>query len=80
MALLTKSMGIITPLVLSIVVVVAWRLISYKEGHWIVLYKEKTADCIVQSVWIRSVSYMGFSERRREDVKKKSSPMFLHDR
>ena len=32
-ALLTKLMGIVTPLVLSIVVVVALRLISYTEHH-----------------------------------------------
>ena len=31
MALLTKSIGIVTPLILSIVVVVALRLISYKK-------------------------------------------------
>ena len=30
-ALLTKSIGIVTPLILSIVVVVAPRLISYKK-------------------------------------------------
>ena len=38
MALLTKSIGIITPLMLSIVVVVAWRLILYKKDSQIVLY------------------------------------------
>ena len=32
-ALLTKSIGIVTPLILSIVVVVALRYISYKRGY-----------------------------------------------
>ena len=44
-ALLTKSIGIVTPLILSIVVVVALRLISYKT--W-------SRDCIVQESASRS--------------------------
>ena len=43
MALLTKSIGIVTPLILSIVVVVALRLISYKK-----LYSPQARDHIVQ--------------------------------
>ena len=43
-ALLTKSMGIAAPLILSIVVVVAWRWISYKNS---------THDRIVQETAIR---------------------------
>ena len=38
MALLTKSIGIVTPLMLSIIVVVAWRLILYKKDSQIVSY------------------------------------------
>ena len=61
-ALLTKLIGIITPLVLSIVVVVAPRLISYNS---------QSLDCIVHQINTRSyrtenqgkiLSYMGFSE------------------
>ena len=44
-ALLTKSIGIVTPLILSIVVVVAPRLISYtgtiQVRHQIISYKRK---------------------------------------
>ena len=44
-ALLTKSIGIVTPLILSIVVVVALRLISYtgtiQVRHQIISYKRK---------------------------------------
>ena len=60
-ALLTKSIGIVTPLVLSIVVAVAPRLISYKvtetrlyrtqdtrHKHKIVLYCTRLPDRIVQ--------------------------------
>ena len=46
--LLTKQIGIITPLILSIVVSVALRLILYKEQHQIVLYKRTALDHIVQ--------------------------------
>ena len=37
-ALLTKSIGIVTPLMLSIIVVVAQRLISYKKDPQIISY------------------------------------------
>ena len=51
-ALLTKSIGIVTPLVLSIVVMVAPRLILYKEmtARW---YRtsRKLADRIVHGLW-----------------------------
>ena len=48
MALLTKSIGIITPLVLSIVVVVALRLI---------LYNGRSPDSIIQEIGLQIVSY-----------------------
>ena len=48
MVLLTKQIGIVTPLILSIVVSVALRLILYKEQHQIVLYKRTALDHIVQ--------------------------------
>ena len=61
MALLTKSIGIVTPLVLSIVVMVALRLILYKNAetrsyctqvlrhkHEIALYRTRLQDPIVQ--------------------------------
>ena len=60
-ALLTKSIGTVTPLVLSIIVVVAPRLISYTS---------QSSDHIVHQVNVRSyhtknqgkiLSYMGFS-------------------
>ena len=44
-ALLTKPIGIVTPLVLGIVVVVALRLI---------LYKKEPRDCIVHGMAVRS--------------------------
>ena len=59
-ALLTKLIGIVTPLVLSIVVMVALRLISYNS---------QLSDCIVHQINARSyhagnqgeiLSYMGF--------------------
>ena len=70
MVLLTKSIGIVTPHILSIVVIVALRLISYKS---------KSADPIVQESAIRShrtqasyqiVSYMGFDEGREKRINK----------
>ena len=50
MALLTKLIGIVTPLILSIVVVVAPRLISYKKELKIVSYMGLTRDHIVHGL------------------------------
>ena len=69
MVLLTKLMRIITPLILSIVVCVALRLISYVKrlpSH-IVLGKG-LSDCIIQGKATQIVSYMGFGVRRKEKV------------
>ena len=52
--LLTKQIGIITPLILSIVVSVALRLILYKSSRQIVSYKRTTQDHIVQEISLRS--------------------------
>ena len=78
-ALLTKPIGIVTPLVLSIVVVVAPRLISYKviearsyrtrngrHKHEIVSYRTRSLDRIVQ----------GFGERKGGG-RNEGSPMRL---
>ena len=54
MALLTKLIGIVTPLILSIVVVVALRLI---------LYTRQTPDSIVQETFVRSISYSEMDTR-----------------
>ena len=62
--LLTKSIGIITPLILSIVVMVALRWISYKGQPW---------DCIVHGFQTRSVSYMGFGVGKRKKGRKKEA-------
>ena len=75
-ALLTKLIGILTPLVLSIVVVVAPRLISYKNAyarsyrtidnhyrHKIESYRTRLQDCIVS----------GFDEGREEKGKRRQS-------
>ena len=56
-ALLTKSIGIVTPLILSIIVVVALRLISYMK---------QPRDHIVHRLLNRSLLYMGFVMRGRE--------------
>ena len=69
-ALLTKSIGIVTPLVLSIIVVVALRLISYRS---------RPQDHIVQESQTRFVSYMGFGVRKRK-TEEKGSPMRLRSR
>ena len=75
-ALLTMAIGILNPLIPSIVVVVAPRLISYKN---------QPQDCIVQRSTVRSyrtraqarsISYMGFEVRRKEK-KERGSPMYL---
>ena len=71
--LLTKSIGIVTPRILSIVVVVAPRLISYKiaetrsyrthdsrHKHEIISYHTRLLDHIVQ----------GFSDGKRREEKK----------
>ena len=71
--LLTKSIGIWTPLVLSIVVVVALRLISYKAR------RKEPSDRIVQEPPARSrqiVSYMGYGVRN-EKKRKRGSPTCL---
>ena len=62
-ALLTKSIGIVTPLILSIVVVVVLRLISYMK---------RPRDHIVHRLPNRSVSYMGFVMRGREKKRKEA--------
>ena len=62
-ALLTKSIGIIAPLILSIVVVVALRLI---------LYMRWPRDSIVCRFQTRSVLYMGFSVREKGREKKEA--------
>ena len=71
MALLTKSIGIVTPLVLSIVVVVARRLISYKkEETRSISYKkvETRSHRIVQSGKI--ISYMASVVGKEEEGKR----------
>ena len=73
MALLTKEIGISTPLVLGIVVCVALRLISYKASQ------SKPPDRIVHEtpqVSRQIVSYMGYSERSKGE-RKRGSPMYL---
>ena len=66
--LLTKQIGIVTPLILSIVVCVALRLISYRR---------ELPDCIIQVIEsdsyctgyrVRFVLYMGFGVRGKEKV------------
>ena len=48
-ALLTKSIGIVTPPILSIIVLVAPRLISYrKQPLDSIIHGWRSADCIVQ--------------------------------
>ena len=78
-ALMTKAIGIVTPLIPSIIVVVAQRLI---------LYRNKPQDCIVQGnrpdsyhTWkpTRSVLYMGFGVRKRRK-RKRGSPTCLCNR
>ena len=78
-ALLTKSIGIITPLILSVIVVVAPRLISYirtiQASHQIISYKEETSMGtrlyrIVHGLW-----WMGGIGKRKE-----SSPMSLRSK
>ena len=74
MALLTKEIWISTPLVLSIVVCVAPRLISYNVAQ------SKPSDRIVhETPWTtcQIVSYMGYGGRSWERKRKRGSPMYL---
>ena len=60
-ALLTKLMGIVTPLVLSIVVVVAPRLISYRH---------KPQDCIIHEFQLDPycTGLQGWERRERKEA------------
>ena len=63
-ALLTKEIWISTPLVLGIVVCVAWRLISYR------VTQSKPPDRIVHKTPLASrkiVSYMGYGDGERRE-------------
>ena len=71
-ALLTKSMGIVTPLILSILVCVALRLILYIEK---VARSYRTRKSCLKGCQI--VLYKGFGVRKKEKSKR-SSPTYLH--
>ena len=77
-AVLTKEIGILTPLVLSIVVWVAPRLISYKQD------RNQPQDRIIHVKTVRSyrtreehqiILYMGFGVGNKK--RKRCSPMYL---
>ena len=70
MVLLTKLIRIVTPLILSVVVVVAQRLISYNGTHtrWY-RTERQMRDSIVQRISQQIVSYMGFDEGKRRERK-----------
>ena len=76
MALLTKSIGIVTPLILSVVVVVAPRLILYirtiQASRQIISYKEETSLGTRLYRIIHGLQWMGGIGKRKE-----SSPMSL---
>ena len=76
MALLTKSIGIVTPLILSVVVVVAPRLILYirtiQASRQIISYKEETSLGTRLYRIIDGLQWMGGIGKRKE-----SSPMSL---
>ena len=63
-ALLTKSIGIVTPLMLSIIVAVAPRLISYREGPRDHIVHETVARSYCTRNSCQIVSYMGFGVRK----------------
>ena len=63
-ALLTKQIGISTPLVLSIVVCVARRLISYREEPLACIILKKIARSYCTRENCQIVSYMGFGVRK----------------
>ena len=70
MVLLTKLIRIVTPLILSVVVVVAQRLISYNGTHTRWYHTERQMqDSIVQRISQQIVSYMGFDEGKRRERK-----------
>ena len=79
MALLTKSIGIVTPLILSVVVVVAPRLISYirtiQASRQIISYKEETSLGTRLYHIIHGLQWMGGIGKRKE-----SSPMSLRSK
>ena len=64
MALLTKSIGIVTPLILSIVVAVAPRLISYKEESRDHIVRERAGRSYHTRKNWEIISYMGFDVGR----------------
>ena len=66
MALLTKLIGIVTPLILSIVVCVALRLISYMEGPTARIVPRELARLYHTTKDHKIISYKGFSVRNRE--------------
>ena len=77
MALLTKSIGIITPLILSIIVCVALRLISYMEEPTARIIPRELARLYRTTKDHKIVLYKGFGVRNR-GKEKGSSPTYLH--
>ena len=73
MVLLIKQIGIVTPLVLSIVVFMAPRLISYTiEVVRLYCTRSKLSDRIVHGRSCQIISYTGFGERKKGVGKRQS--------
>jgi hypothetical protein len=75
--LMTKLMGIVTPLVLRLVVIVAPRLISYKT-HPVRLYRTQVTIKIISYSEILIVKSMRL-QWREEKTEKQGSPTYLHE-
>ena len=68
--LLTKSIGIVTPQILSVVVVVAPRLISYKSKPPDCIARNKPQDLIVHEQAIRSYrTWASMRGRKRKETR-----------
>ena len=71
-ALMTKAIGIVTLLIPSIIVVVAPRLISYRNKLWDHIIQEQVARSYRTRTQTRSILYMGFSGRKRREMEKEA--------
>ena len=84
-ALLTKEIWIVTPLVLGIVVCVAPRLISYHSpsSDHIVQVKQREVARLYRTCRTKRrrqiVSYMGYGDGGLEEKRKRGSPMYLRE-
>ena len=70
---MTKAIGIVTPLIPSIIVVVAPRLILYRNKLRDHIIQEQVTRSYRTRTQTRSILYMGFGGRKRREMEKRQS-------